>query len=70
MESHLWAVQSQSELADGSDEAYGIQVIYPNEPWDLYFYTGQYGERYDPSRVWSAELRLRLGAFLHGKRDD
>lgn len=48
VESHLWAVQSRSDLAGATDEAYGVQVIYPNEPWDMYFYVGHYGDDYDP----------------------
>jgi len=46
--SHAWFMHSDSDRAGGADESFGMNVIWPNRPWDLYTYFGQVGERFDP----------------------
>lgn len=45
---HSWIVGTDSALAGGRDHAEALQIKYPNEPLDLYFYAGRYGKNYDP----------------------
>lgn len=47
-EAHLWSQHTQSDLAGGNDDAFGFNLVYPNQPWEGYFYFGRYGERFDP----------------------
>lgn len=48
LEAHAWLVGTDSDLAGGRSGAGALQVIFPNEPVDVYLYSGRYGERYDP----------------------
>lgn len=47
--SHLWWQHSDSDAAGGGADAFGALMSYPNEPWGLYLYLGQYDEGFDPA---------------------
>ncbi len=47
-EAHTWLAATDSALAGGRAAAGAVQLIYPNEPVDIYAYLARYGQRYDP----------------------
>jgi hypothetical protein len=47
--SKLFFLYSDTERAGGDDTAFGIDLDYPNNPWDIHIYFQQWGEEFEPA---------------------
>ncbi len=47
--SKLFFLFSDTERAGGDDTAFGIDLDFPNDPWDIHIYFQQWGEKFEPA---------------------